>query len=161
MDSKWKVFVEYQNGDNLDYPSFDTALTEIIIAKRILSHWISYIIPINKPSLEFKNTFVVNKHDIDDYLEVSSLRNNYMLIMISIFQQLEEIDNCYYNDFIPFDDLKKIYKSAKMFRRTQKYLCVQKVCQDVMNLLEEYIYEREQKHRRFQNMLLSCVRKAE
>jgi len=160
MDSKWQMFLNYQNG-NTDYPSFDNALSEILITKRKLSHWIWYILPIDKPSATFKNLFIVNKNEVDKYLDISSLRNNYILMILCILQQLNNMDTCYYNDFIPFNDLKKTYNSVVMFSNTKKYVCVKKVCNDLVNLLKDYIYEHDKKHKHFQNMLLNCVRKAE
>lgn len=161
MCSKWTKFIEFNKGLHASFPSFEDALKEVLVDKKKSSHWIWYIVPYDKPSKTFGTDFIIESIYVDDYLDNTYLRRNYLTIMRAIVKQLETINFGEYSDFIHNHDLKKVYESALMFKETKKYIPIKQTCVQVVNILDNYIngYLKIQNHRKHINrMILDSIR---
>ena len=113
-------FVQYHKGygilpNDTIAPSFEKALNEIKNGKKI-SHWVWYIIPINKPSRTFKHKFALeNEEQMKSYISNPLLYNNYITFLTTVVEQLKEIE--------PIDllnsqvDVNKLYESVSLFNK--------------------------------------------
>jgi len=142
---KFKHFIEYQNGMNKNYPSFEKALYEILVEEKKSTHWIWYIIPYDRPSKQFGDLFLINSKDVVEYLQNVELRNNYLTMMTSIFTTMSKKEHWYnYNEVMSSVDIKKVIVSAKLFKDYSFDLEIVKICSLLLKLLNPIIYHQNE-----------------